>query len=114
MRPQRVCGSVDFALPGAGGVGQTGRKCSLTMRVPHTLHAREGSIAHRHLCPGPEEGSDFYPGSAWSSALFVGGYESLDPPPEITPDGVVAAISFGDGRCPTNSGVTSATLSMLA
>ena len=39
----------------------------------------------------PEEGFAFYPGSAWESALFVGGYEFLDPPPEITPDGPVAA-----------------------
>jgi hypothetical protein len=39
----------------------------------------------------PEEGFDFYPGSQWSSALFVGGYEFLDPPPEITAEGVVPA-----------------------
>ena len=37
----------------------------------------------------PEEGFDFYPGSAWSSALFVGGYEFMDPPPMITADGPV-------------------------
>ena len=43
----------------------------------------------------PEEGFAFYPGSAWESALFVGGYEFLDPPPEITPDGPVAAPSDG-------------------
>jgi hypothetical protein len=39
----------------------------------------------------PEEGFAFYPDSQWSSALFVGGYEFLDPPPLITADGPVAA-----------------------
>ena len=29
----------------------------------------------------PEEGFAFYPDSAWESALFVGGYEFVDPPP---------------------------------
>ena len=43
----------------------------------------------------PEEGFAFYPDSAWESALFVGGYEFLDPPPQITADGVVAAQSDG-------------------
>ena len=43
----------------------------------------------------PEEGFAFYPDSAWESALFVGGYEFLDPPPEITADGPVAAPSDG-------------------
>ena len=43
----------------------------------------------------PEEGFAFYPDSAWESALFVGGYEFLDPPPKITADGVVAAPSDG-------------------
>ena len=43
----------------------------------------------------PEEGFAFYPDSAWESALFVGGYEFLDPPPQITADGVVAAPSDG-------------------
>ncbi len=43
----------------------------------------------------PEEGFAFYPGSAWESALFIGGYEFLDPPPQITADGVVAAASDG-------------------
>jgi hypothetical protein len=37
----------------------------------------------------PEEGFAYYPDSEWSSALFVGGYEFLDPPPQITPDGPV-------------------------
>ena len=39
----------------------------------------------------PEEGFAFYPDSAWESALFVGGYEFLDPPPQITADGVRSA-----------------------
>jgi hypothetical protein len=43
----------------------------------------------------PEEGFAFYPNSAWESALFVGGYEFLDPPPEITADGPVTVP--GDG-----------------
>jgi hypothetical protein len=43
----------------------------------------------------PEEGFDFYPNSGWQSALFVGGYEFLDPPPEITAAGVVLHPSDG-------------------
>jgi hypothetical protein len=43
----------------------------------------------------PEEGFAFYPESAWESALFAGGYEFLDPPPEITAEGPVAAPSDG-------------------
>ncbi len=43
----------------------------------------------------PEEGFAFYPDSAWESALFIGGYEFLDPPPPITAGGVVAAPSDG-------------------
>jgi hypothetical protein len=43
----------------------------------------------------PEEGFAFYPDSAWESALFVGGYQFLDPPPQITADGVVHAPSDG-------------------
>jgi hypothetical protein len=39
----------------------------------------------------PEEGFTFYPDSQWQSALFIGGYEFLDPPPLITADGPVAA-----------------------
>jgi hypothetical protein len=37
----------------------------------------------------PEEGFAFYPDSEWCSALFVGGYEFLDPPPQITAEGPV-------------------------
>jgi hypothetical protein len=43
----------------------------------------------------PEEGFAFYPNSAWSSALFVGGYQFLDPPPQISAEGAVAASSDG-------------------
>ena len=43
----------------------------------------------------PEEGFAFYPNSAWESALFVGGYEFLDPPPQITAEGPVMAPSDG-------------------
>jgi hypothetical protein len=43
----------------------------------------------------PEEGFTFYPGSQWESALFLGGYQFLDPPPEITADGVVPYPSDG-------------------
>jgi hypothetical protein len=39
----------------------------------------------------PEEGFAFYPDSAWSSALFIGGYQFLDPPPQITAEGPVPA-----------------------
>ena len=45
----------------------------------------------------PEEGFAFYPDSAWESALFVGGYEFLDPPPQITADGVGRGP---ERRCP--------------
>ena len=47
------------------------------------------------FAPRPEEGFAYYPDSAWSSALFLGGYQFLDPPPEITGDGPVASPSDG-------------------
>jgi hypothetical protein len=47
------------------------------------------------FAPRPEEGFAFYPNSEWCSALFVGGYEFLDPPPEITAEGVVPYPSDG-------------------
>jgi hypothetical protein len=47
------------------------------------------------FAPRPEEGFAFYPGSAWFNMLFVGGYEFLDPPPQITPDGAVRGPSDG-------------------
>ena len=43
----------------------------------------------------PEEGFAFYPNSQWQSALFVGGYQFLDPPPQITADGAVPYPSDG-------------------
>ena len=46
----------------------------------------------------PEEGFAFYPNSEWQSALFVGGYEFLDPPPLITADGPVAAAPTDGAR----------------
>jgi hypothetical protein len=52
--------------------------------------ARAVSLANR-----PEDGFAYYPDSAWFNMLFVGGYEFLDPPPEITPDGPVQAPSDG-------------------
>jgi hypothetical protein len=47
------------------------------------------------FAPRPEEGFAYYPGSAWFNMLFVGGYEFLDPPPELTADGAVTGPSDG-------------------
>ena len=47
------------------------------------------------FAPRPEEGFAYYPGSAWFNMLFVGGYQFLDPPPQITADGPVAGPSDG-------------------
>jgi hypothetical protein len=44
---------------------------------------------------GEGEGFAYYEGSDWRNPLFTGGYEFLDPPPQITADGVVAAESDG-------------------
>ena len=41
--------------------------------------------------PRPEEGFAYYPDSQWINSLFVGGYQFLDPPPELTADGPVAS-----------------------
>ena len=43
------------------------------------------------FAPRPEEGFALYPGSAWFNMLFTGGYQFLDPPPQITADGPVAS-----------------------
>jgi hypothetical protein len=51
--------------------------------------------------PRPEEGFAYYPGSAWFSMLFVGGYEFLGPPPQITADGAVTGP--GDGARKLNA-----------
>jgi hypothetical protein len=45
--------------------------------------------------PRPEEGFAYYPDSQWTNCLFKGGYEFLDPPPEITKDGAVPVPSDG-------------------
>ena len=47
------------------------------------------------FAPRPEEGFAYYPGSAWLNPLFAGGYDFLDPPPQITPKGVVPSPSDG-------------------
>jgi hypothetical protein len=41
------------------------------------------------------EGFTYYPGSSWSNPLFVGGYEFLNPPPEITKEGIKPFPSTG-------------------
>jgi hypothetical protein len=43
----------------------------------------------------PQDGFGYYPDSAWFNMLFVGGYEFMDPPPEIAADGPVKAPSDG-------------------
>ena len=45
--------------------------------------------------PRPEEGFAHYPDSQWTNCLFTGGYEFLDPPPQITKDGAVPVPSDG-------------------
>lgn len=47
------------------------------------------------FAPREEEGFAYYESSGWFNPLFVGGYEFLDPPPQITADGVVAPESDG-------------------
>ncbi|WP_104165142.1 DUF1254 domain-containing protein [Cryobacterium sp. N22] len=47
------------------------------------------------VSPREEEGWAFYPGSQWFNPLWAGGYEFLDPPPQITPDGVVQSPHEG-------------------
>ncbi len=37
----------------------------------------------------------FYPGSQWFNMLFAGGYDFLNPPPQVTPQGVVPTPSDG-------------------
>ena len=54
--------------------------------------------------PRAEEGFAYYPGSAWINMLFAGGYQFLDPPPAITPDGAVAVA--GDGARKLNSRIS--------
>ena len=47
------------------------------------------------IAPRDSEGMAYYPGSAWVNMLFVGGYEFMTPPPEITADGVRQSPSDG-------------------
>jgi hypothetical protein len=47
------------------------------------------------FAPRAEDGFAYYPDSAWFNMLFTGGYEFLDPPPQITADGPVASPSDG-------------------
>lgn len=47
------------------------------------------------FAPREQEGFAYYEGSSWFNMLFVGGYEFLDPPPQITATGVVAVESDG-------------------
>jgi hypothetical protein len=47
------------------------------------------------VAPREEEGWAFYPGSQWFNMLFAGGYEFLNPPPQITPEGAVPSPSNG-------------------
>ena len=47
------------------------------------------------FAPRPEEGFAYYPGSAWLNPLFAGGYDFLDPPPQITSKGVVPSPGGG-------------------
>jgi hypothetical protein len=47
------------------------------------------------FAPRAEEDVAFYPGSAWFNRLFEGGYEFLDPPPQVTAKGVVPSPSDG-------------------
>ncbi len=45
--------------------------------------------------PRPDVGYAFYPGSQWWNMLFVGGYDFLSPPPQVTPQGVLPSPSDG-------------------
>ncbi len=47
------------------------------------------------FAPRESEGMAYYPGSAWFNMLWVGGYEFLTPPPEITKEGVKQSPSDG-------------------
>ena len=39
--------------------------------------------------PRPAEGFSYYPNSAWTDPLFVGGYNFETPPPEVSADGTI-------------------------
>ncbi len=59
------------------------------MRRILTDAAAIGSAAGRTLNwnPRPSEGFYYYPNSAWTNMLFVGGYNFETPPPEVSSDG---------------------------
>lgn len=41
------------------------------------------------------KGMEYYPGSAWTNMLFVGGYNFETPPPMVTPEGIVPFPATG-------------------
>ena len=47
------------------------------------------------IAPRESEGMAYYEGSAWFNMLFVGGYEFMDPPPQLTSEGVRQSPSDG-------------------
>jgi hypothetical protein len=47
------------------------------------------------IAPRESEGMAYYPGSAWFNMLWAGGYEFLDPPPQLTAQGVRQSMSDG-------------------
>jgi hypothetical protein len=70
--------------------GQRMRKILEEAVVVGNATARTVSFA-----PRAEEDVAYYPGSAWFNRLFAGGYEFLDPPPQITADGAVPSPRDG-------------------
>jgi hypothetical protein len=44
------------------------------------------------------KGMEFYPGSAWTAMLFVGGYNFETPPPMVTPEGIVPIEPTGSRK----------------
>ena len=54
------------------------------------------------FAPRAEEGWAYYPDSQWTNVLFSGGYQFLDPPPEITANGPVP-VGPSDGARKLNA-----------
>ena len=44
------------------------------------------------------KGMAYYPGSAWTAMLFVGGYNFETPPPMVTPEGIVPFPATGSRK----------------
>jgi hypothetical protein len=44
------------------------------------------------------KGMEYYPGSAWTAMLFVGGYNFETPPPMVTPEGIVPFPATGSRK----------------